>query len=514
MRLTLASALGAASVVLASPAAHAQLRVAAWNISNYGGGRVPQIHASVYASFEGRSMAPDVFLLQEFLSDAALAAFVAALNSAPGSPGDWAAAPFVNGPDTDSALAYRTGKLELLNTVVVAVGGVSPNHPRNIMRYDLRPVGYGSPEAVFACYSVHMKSGDSSEDQQRRLLEAQRIRDDAEALPEGWSFIIGGDFNIQSSNQAAYQEMVGAQINDDGRFFDPISTPGSWNNNGAFRFVHTQDPVGAGGMDDRHDQLLLSDSLIEQSGFAYIGAINPATMLPFPYSTVTWNDPNHSYRSWGNDGSTFNVALNPATNAMVGPTIGQALKDICAGAGHLPVFLDLRVPAEIESEDIIDFGTVPQYAVATQTLNIANAGDTMLWTESGLATLNYSLEAPAGFTAPDGPFAEAPGGAANMHEITLDTSTPGEISGVLTIYSDAPDEPVRLVMLSAVVEAELLCPGDTNGDGEVNFADINNVLSSYNLTGKGLVGDLDNDGDVDFADLNAVLTNYGAVCSG
>ena len=67
--------------------AHAQLRVAAWNVSNYGGGRVADIHASVYGEFEGRSMAPDVFLLQEFLSQSAVDQFVAALNSAPGSPG-------------------------------------------------------------------------------------------------------------------------------------------------------------------------------------------------------------------------------------------------------------------------------------------------------------------------------------------------------------------------------------------------------------------------------------------
>ncbi|MBX3351294.1 MAG: hypothetical protein KF684_00010 [Phycisphaeraceae bacterium] len=495
-----------------SAGALAQLRVAAWNISNYSGGRVAAIHASVYGEFEGRSMAPDVFLLQEFLSESALSQFVAALNGAPGSPGDWAAAPFVNGPDTDSAFAYRTTRVELLNTVVVSMGGVNPNHPRNIMRYDFRPVGYAAPQTVVASYSVHMKAGSTSTDQARRLVEAQRIRDDAEQLPGGWNFVVGGDFNIQSSNQAAYQELVGSQANDDGRFFDPINTPGSWNNNGSFRIVHTQDPIGAGGMDDRHDQILISGSLVEQGGFAYIGTVNPGTGLPVPYSTTTWNDPNHSYRAWGNDGTSFDTTLRVAGNTMVGPVIAQALIDMCNGAGHLPVFMDFRVPAVVGSDEFLDFGTVALGETATAELSVFNAGDVDMWTESGIATLRYTLDATSGFSAPSGDFADAPGGGVNTHTIVMDTSVAGQVIGTLTILSDAPDEPARVVTLSGFVLGGVACPGDTNGDGVVNFADLNAVLSEFGQSGDEIPGDLNNDGVVNFADLNEVLSNFGAEC--
>ncbi|MBL0921612.1 MAG: choice-of-anchor B family protein [Phycisphaerales bacterium] len=51
-------------------------------------------------------------------------------------------------------------------------------------------------------------------------------------------------------------------------------------------------------------------------------------------------------------------------------------------------------------------------------------------------------------------------------------------------------------------------PGDTNGDGVVDFADLNNVLSTFNQTGSGLIGDVDGDGDVDFGDLNLVLGSF------
>ena len=60
----------------------------------------------------------------------------------------------------------------------------------------------------------------------------------------------------------------------------------------------------------------------------YVG--NPA----IPYSTTTWDDPNHSYRSWGNDGTSFNVSLTIAGNQMVGETIAQALVDSALGGGH------------------------------------------------------------------------------------------------------------------------------------------------------------------------------------
>ncbi len=333
-----------ACVAVAVVAGADEVRIATWNISYYAGGRVDEIQTVLYGEYMGRTMAPDVLIGQEFVSAAAVTEFVSILNTAPGSPGDWAAAAFVDGPDSDSAFFYRTSKAMLATDLspngvtVVAEGGVAPNHPRHIMRYDIRLAAGTSAETVLAIYSTHMKSGTKAADAQRRLLEAQRIRHDAESLPAGWHFLIGGDFNIQSSSQAAYQELVGSQPNNAGRFFDPIHTPGSWNNNYAFRFVHTQDPIGPGGMDDRHDQILLSAGLIDGLGVDYIGDAS------VPYSTSTWNDANHSYRSWGNDGTSFDTTLTVAGNQMVGAVIAQALVDCAAGAGHLPVFLDLRVP--------------------------------------------------------------------------------------------------------------------------------------------------------------------------
>lgn len=60
----------------------------------------------------------------------------------------------------------------------------------------------------------------------------------------------------------------------------------------------------------------------------------------------------------------------------------------------------------------------------------------------------------------------------------------------------------------------VVCDGDTNGDNQVNFADLNTVLSSFGQTGApGTVpGDVNGDGTVNFADLNTVLSNFGTTC--
>lgn len=57
--------------------------------------------------------------------------------------------------------------------------------------------------------------------------------------------------------------------------------------------------------------------------------------------------------------------------------------------------------------------------------------------------------------------------------------------------------------------------GDTNGDGVVDFADLNVVLSAFGLmTGGGAAsGDVNGDGRVDFVDLNIVLGEFGRACA-
>ncbi|MBU0618415.1 MAG: hypothetical protein KKI02_11920, partial [Planctomycetes bacterium] len=59
------------------------------------------------------------------------------------------------------------------------------------------------------------------------------------------------------------------------------------------------------------------------------------------------------------------------------------------------------------------------------------------------------------------------------------------------------------------------CPGDLDGDQDVDLSDLAILLANYGMTGGATYedGDLDGDEDVDLADLAALLAVYGTTCS-
>lgn len=496
MRGWLMAAAGFAGTVCAQTSVDG-LRVAAWNITFYDGGFGDEIANVVYGSFEGRSMAPDVIALQEFSGTAALGDFVDALNDAPESPGDWVAAPMLTGRTLNTALAYRSSKLDLLGREVVAAQS-SSGAPRGVQRWDFELDGYDSEGARLSIYGVHFKAGSTGSDQNRRRIEAEIIRRDAAQLPANRPFLIAGDLNIQASSQVAYQELTLSatprDLSGDGRFFDPIATPGAWQNDADFTFVHTQDPATQ--VDDRYDQILLSSELIDRGGLDYMGA------ALVPYSTVTWDDPNHSYRAWGNDGTMFNRAFD-STNAMVGPSIAADIVTLCFGGGHMPVFLDLRVPALVAVSETIDVGVVDPGDVVS--VGLAHGGDVGLWGEAGLETLNYFASASGGISMPFA-FGDLEPGAATALQVTVPASD-GAFSGTVSVVSNDPDRPEVFVAVMGVVAS---CVADVNGDGSLTPADFNAWIAAFNAVDPR--ADQNGDGLVTPADFNAWVLNFNAGC--
>jgi endonuclease/exonuclease/phosphatase family metal-dependent hydrolase len=471
--------------------AGAQLRVACWNITNYSNGRIAEFQTAIYGVvptpllLAGQSMSPDVIILQEVLGasqtagTASLTNFRNMLNTAPGSPGDWTFATFITGPDSKGGLLYRTSKVVLSqDTTIASAGGNSPLPPRNTERWIIRPVGYADlPATRIAIYGSHMKSGDSSDDISRRLVEATNIRTNISTLAPGTHFIVGGDFNIPSSNDPSYQVLTNTN-NAPGPLFDPIARPGTWENSNTFRFIHTQDPAAGVQMDSRFDFILLSASLRDGQGMDYIG--NPTT----PWNLGTFADPNHSYRTWGNDGTSFNTSLNVTSNAMVGNAIAAALQGSALTLGHLPVFLDLRMPPRVAvSQTTIDFGTVDQNSTQQRTFTIGHDGDVTLWTAQGLAPLNYTVPAPpAPFSlAPLGTLVDAPGGASNAHTVTLDTSAVGQVEQSITLSTNAPEASSITLTLRANIVTTALCPNPSNIAGPNQFSSPDDALTADDI---------------------------------
>lgn len=57
------------------------------------------------------------------------------------------------------------------------------------------------------------------------------------------------------------------------------------------------------------------------------------------------------------------------------------------------------------------------------------------------------------------------------------------------------------------------CPGDLDGDLDIDIGDLAALLANYGSSGASYEdGDLDGDGDVDLADLAALLAVYGTSC--
>lgn len=511
-------ALAGLALAASSSPAGPGIRIATWNISNYAGGRGPDLQNVVYGivptglALAGKSMDPDILVVQEMASESAALQIKGFLNTAPGSPGDWEMEIYTISPDTSSAFFYRTSKVENLGSNVAVFGGNISGAPRHVMRYDWRPVGYTTNASTCASFSVHMKAGDTTTDQNRRQVEATAIvtyiLNNLLPFNSGINFMVLGDYNIRSVGEQAYQTLTSTGAGA-ARIFDPINTAGQWGDVGVFRFTHTQDPATAAGMDDRYDQILCSPNLLDGQNFAYIG--NPA----IPYSTSTWNDPNHSTRAWGNDGTSFNNPLTTTGNTMVGAAIAQDIRDAATAAGgHIPVFMDIKVPAlSAVNATTINFGTVYQGSTANQNLVVSNAGNVALFTAAGIDNLDHSLSATAGFTAPAGSFAAVAGTAGVTHVISMNTSTLGPKSGTVTLTSDDPETPTRVVNLIGNVVTPPSCPGDLNGDFSVNVNDLTIFLANFGQTvAPGTNGDIDGNGVVNVNDLTIFLANFGITC--
>ena len=313
-----------------------------------------------------------------------------------------------------------------------------------------------------------------------------------------------GDFNMQSSAEEGYQTLIESRANNNGRLFDPIASPGSWNDSALFRFLHTQDPVTA--MDDRFDLILINDDLFDGDGVEYVGDVTQ------PFSRTTFDDPNHSYRTWGNDGDSFDASLATGSNDMVGPVIARALRDAPGGTlGHLPVFLDLLVPAKIGTLASLNFGEVEVGEEVVLSLPVGNLGSVALWSADGIQPLRFAVVAPAPFEAPLELF-EVPAGSPTVFvPVTLRADAPGVIDAELRVVNNDPDRPEAIVRLTAtVVGGGGGCRADLDGDGVLTLFDF---LAFQNLFDAGdPAADFDGDGELTLFDFLAFQNAFDAGC--
>lgn len=421
---------------LAGTAAHAQLRVVTYNtatantFSNVFTARTGAdtvLEAIGDESVGGIAKPIDVLLLQEqhFMATSAQS-FVDVLNDiydpinrtmyARSNVNGAASSDFVfDGEGGRPGLVYNTQTVDLINEVAFGQANGSAQ-ARQTLRYQLRPVGYDSA-ADFFVYNNHYKAGDSSSDRSRRLIEAEGVKMSGDALTEGTHIIYAGDFNIQSSSEASYAELLSAG---NGQAFDPINTPGNWHNstNSTIKRTHTQSPASSsqfsgqalGGVDDRFDFQLVTGEFLDSEGLSYIPG---------------------SYRAFGNNGTHTGINSAITTGNGAAPNVLTALT---TASDHLPVVADYQVPAILNAQLAAIPPSIPLGGNFSLDLMIENAAPALL--SSGADELDYSFTV-SGDLLGSGSGTKLALSSPTSHPILFDTSTEGLRSGLITVTTSS-----------------------------------------------------------------------------
>lgn len=419
-------------VGLACSSVTAQLRVVTYNTANGsfpGNDIFPRsgmdlvLEAIGSEETNGFAKPIDALILQEQADPATTTqAFVNLLNDIYG-PGTYARSNVVSGPGFSSlhqSLIYNTNSVELIEEVAYGATGTTIA-PRQTTRFTLRPVGYDSSSLLYV-YNDHYKSDTGTTENDRRNYEAETVRFHptygSDALGEGAHVIYAGDFNIQSSSQPMYQTLLSSG---NGQAFDPIDTPGSWNNNDSYRSIHTQNPhdgsagLGVSGMDDRFDFQLVTGELLDDEGLSYIPG---------------------SYRAFGNNGTTYNQPINAPGNTS--PLSEAQLDALAHVSDHLPVIADYQLPAVMHAELASVPSTIEQGAFLELDLLVENIADVLV--PLGADELDYTVSATGALM---GNFASSDLalGGGQLHPIRLDTSAPGAQNGTVTVATSSQGVP-------------------------------------------------------------------------
>ncbi|QDV80478.1 hypothetical protein [Botrimarina mediterranea] len=352
------------------------------------------------------------------------------------------------------AAVYDSASVSLEANVNVFTTG-----PRPTRRLEFQPVGYTSSDATFYNYVSHLKAGSAAADRNLRAEEAERLRNNADALGAGVNIVYSGDFNIYSNNESTYLNLTASG---NGEAFDPLellSWPSAANAQHLTQSTRTTsigDGGATGGNDDRFDLQLVTSSLLDGEGLSYIG----------PTSTGM-SGLEHSYQAFGNDGVSYNQRIN---NTFVGRSqpaaVLNALHDF---SDHLPVIADYQLPAVLGyALDEIPL-TLEQGEEFALGLTVTNDADVVA--AVGADELDFSISTSGSIT---GAFAgvAAALSAGLSYDLSLDTSTLGLRSGMLTIssLSQAAENSLVQVPISFEVIAAALA-GDYNNDGRVDAAD-------------------------------------------
>lgn len=188
------------------------------------------------------------------------------------------------------------------------------------------------------CIVAHLKAGYGEDNEEKRRTMCRNIMNNINNTYRNCNVLIMGDFNLYTSQEAAYQTLTNKSTYPTTYFIDPVYPygVGDWNNNPDYKDYHTQSTDNSGngcrsggGMDDRFDFILMSNNI-------YGGADKVLYI-------------NGSYHALGQDGNHFNQSINTPANQNVSTDVANALFN---NSDHLPVTMKLLVTQNTDVEEI------------------------------------------------------------------------------------------------------------------------------------------------------------------
>ena len=238
-----------------------------------------------------------------------------------------------NSNELQNMMFFNSSKFTLEEQFII------PSIYRDFNHYRLKSVTINnSIDPIFLEVLVgHLKASSGETNEQLRLTMVNDLINYIETMPADSNIIFGGDLNLYTSNEPAFQELIDA--NNDIVLVDPANRPGNWHNNQSFvdmftQSTRTQSGLGgaSGGFDDRFDFLLTSNNMITNSDIYYV---------------------NNSYQVYGNNANfnCYNQSINSSN--CDGDNYNQIIRDrLYNMSDHLPVTLELQLNETLNTSNI------------------------------------------------------------------------------------------------------------------------------------------------------------------
>jgi endonuclease/exonuclease/phosphatase family metal-dependent hydrolase len=457
--------IGAALAASIGSDAHAQVRIVNYNIAKLAGD-ANALRATFAEMAQdnkpGFAVAPAILAFQE-VRNADLAALQTHIAAAfPGVP--YVRATFTTSGTEDGAgggqcVYYRN---DLLDEVVASHVDIPTGASRNSDRWLFTLDGYTSAAARFYVYSSHLKASNTSGDAAERNTGAQALRNNANALGAGQHIIFLGDYNLYTNSEAAYATMTAAG---NAQCFDPLGSADWVGSSGALK--HTQSPrdvtgtLVGGGCDDRFDFQLSTAEVQDGDGFALI----PGT-----------------YRTFGNDGSHYNLAINAGNNFYYPGDVARSnmLADVLFDASdHLPVVADYQVPPIMQVTSPATFGPVIRNATGvTVAIAVSNAANVVH--PLGVEPLAASVVGSTGLTGSQSITAALAPSSTTVN-LAVNTATAGAINGTATVTTTV--EGAQNATIVRTVSGTVLVPSNPSFSLKANATSTTATASFGTNTG-------------------------------